>query len=285
MLRLVLVLTVVLGVAVPSAADATPAAWCGAAGRRVQLVYAWPAGGRDRTGEISRQVDDVVDGVDRIFSASAAVHSEGREGRWVRWATFNGCRPTLLSVELRQTEDHLEVFDQLDDLLTDPDVLYLVLLDWYSSRWGGYAAPLYRDDSRPDVRAQESAHGPVWAIVAASGGAWAPHVAAHELAHAMGAMKDGAPHDTGSGRGHCTDGADLMCYADEGATTPQERVCTGTPGGSPLPWSRLLDCGGDDYFDPTPTPGSWLATHWNVADSPWLTPVQARPIPRRWGAR
>jgi hypothetical protein len=32
----------------------------------------------------------------------------------------------------------------------------------------------------------------------------------------------------------------------------------------------LLDCNHDDYFDPDPAPGSYLATHWNMARSSFL---------------
>jgi hypothetical protein len=32
-----------------------------------------------------------------------------------------------------------------------------------------------------------------------------------------------------------------------------------------------FDCEGGDYYEVDPAPGSFLARHWNTADSGWLT--------------
>lgn len=93
-----------------------------------------------------------------------------------------------------------------------------------------------------------------------------PATLLHEIMHTLGAVSadSAAPapgYTTGS---HCVNGQDVMCY-DDG--TPQgdqyrDTVCA----------QLEIDCIGDAYFAPTPAPGSYLSSHWNIAtDAPdWL---------------
>jgi hypothetical protein len=76
----------------------------------------------------------------------------------------------------------------------------------------------------------------------------------------MGAVEDTAPH--ASGRGHCDDGYDVMCYDDrdtpEQESTYRDDVCElGNRG-------MRFDCNYNTYFDTEPEPGSWLESHWNL---------------------
>jgi hypothetical protein len=60
-----------------------------------------------------------------------------------------------------------------------------------------------------------------------------------------------------------------MCYVeDSGAAHPMQMDCGALPGAIP----ESYDCGHDDYFNPAPAPGSYLATHWNTYDSVFLAP-------------
>ena len=60
-----------------------------------------------------------------------------------------------------------------------------------------------------------------------------------------------------------------MCYVeDAGAAHAMQTDCAGLPGAIP----QNFDCGRDDYFNPAPPPGSYLATHWNTYDSAFLAP-------------
>jgi hypothetical protein len=54
-----------------------------------------------------------------------------------------------------------------------------------------------------------------------------------------------------------------MCYPD-GISAVMSYVC-------PASFDQRFDCGHDDYFSASPAPESYLATHWNTADSGWLT--------------
>jgi hypothetical protein len=86
-------------------------------------------------------------------------------------------------------------------------------------------------------------------------------VAAHELGHNLGAVNNSAPNS--SNAGHCVDEYDVMCYRDADGT----RLRTVCPDRA---HDQRLDCEHDDYYHTDPSPGSYLATHWNVADSQFL---------------
>jgi|GEM_PF-3692819 len=86
-------------------------------------------------------------------------------------------------------------------------------------------------------------------------------VSLHEETHSMGAVLDGAPNSTQNG--HCIDDSDIMCYADGGPRAGQYRtnVCP-SPNGS---LDYYYDCNNNDYFNPNPPAGSFLANNWNIA--------------------
>lgn len=94
-----------------------------------------------------------------------------------------------------------------------------------------------------------------------------PGIFAHENGHALGAVQLSAPHSTGAW--HCTDGTDVMCYNDGG---PNASQYTSTDCGRGPNGTSPFDCGFNDYFNPSPAPGSYLATHWDVAsvNDDWL---------------
>jgi hypothetical protein len=91
---------------------------------------------------------------------------------------------------------------------------------------------------------------------------------AHELFHTLGAVQLSAPNS--NGYGHCTVAPDLMCYTEHGVAVHQ--ACAG--------FVKVLDCTGDDYFNANPPAGSYLVTHWNIANSSFLgdSPLDALPV-------
>lgn len=109
---------------------------------------------------------------------------------------------------------------------------------------------------------------------------WWPEGFLHEMTHNLGAVQWGAPHSTqppGQANpqfGHCWQGADVMCYVENaGASNAMRTDCAALPGAIP----QNYDCGRDDYFNPAPGPGSYLATHWNIYDSAFMAACSAIP--------
>jgi hypothetical protein len=102
---------------------------------------------------------------------------------------------------------------------------------------------------------------------------WQPTVALHEITHNLGAVAWSAPHTThkageSAQYSHCWDGEDVMCYPDGSnmAHVYDATICPQAGGAIP----QTFDCGHDDYYNPAPDPGSYLATHWNVYDSDFM---------------
>jgi hypothetical protein len=91
----------------------------------------------------------------------------------------------------------------------------------------------------------------------------------HEIMHALGAVQTSAPNATPGL--HCSDEYDQMCYRD-GSSVTLRYVC-------PAGYEQLFDCNHDDYFSTSPAPGSYLATHWNTANSDWLVGSPPPPSP------
>lgn len=96
----------------------------------------------------------------------------------------------------------------------------------------------------------------------------APILLLHEYGHAMGAVQPSAPHITKNERdpAHCTDsqtigkgGTDIMCKSDAQGEV-FGNACSGF-------YPFRFDCNNDDYFNPKPEPGSYLATHWNLGST------------------
>jgi hypothetical protein len=89
-------------------------------------------------------------------------------------------------------------------------------------------------------------------------GCWSGEIAAHELMHTLGGVQMTAPNSDGNS--HCNDGNDNMCNH---SGHPVQPVCTTNT-------SAALDCNHNDYYNAKPPTGSYLATHWNVANSQFL---------------
>lgn len=176
-----------------------------------------------------------------------------------RWVHSSDCEPSIEVVQV--APEALAEFAATIQAVSDqghnrPDRKYIMWTD--SSVYCGIAA-VSIDDSKTENR--NDGHHPGFARIDRGCWGYQGSVIAHEVTHTLGAVQPTAPNATPYG--HCTDEYDLMCYVD-GPGVDTSIACSSQRG------ELLLDCNNDDYFHPDPPPGSWLYSHWNVADSSFV---------------
>jgi hypothetical protein len=161
-------------------------------------------------------------------------------------------------------------------------VNYLVFVDLGLSKLGDSAGSWERDDSPWATNAANGNGHSRYAYL--EGGAtddffgseqlasqYADQVL-HEVLHTLGAVQPSAPHF--SGGAHCYELFDVMCYTPkDDRTDPEPYLNDCDISGDPPNPGKPLDCGGDDYFNASPAPGTYLAAHWNLYNSAFLCQV------------
>lgn len=258
------------------AAPAQLAALCrdgGVSGRRVEVLYGVPKDRPNRYGNVLLSMQSVLAEVDADLDASDADTEQH-----YRFLCENGVDVTIRNVTLLPVgtdasftwNDYVRSLQEQVALGLGPtnfvrdDRVYLTFVDQITTvyPYGGQGS-IYTDDS-PDPATNANNTFAKYSMTAY----YDAHVVGHELGHNIGAVQNTAPH--ASGGFHCHDGNDLMCYADGGSYFANGGVMTQPCTGS----GNLMDCGQDDYYHPgTPPAGSYLSTHWNTADSGYLTPL------------
>jgi hypothetical protein len=235
----------------------------GTSGPRVQAIYAYPADKPDRYTQVAPSIATWAAQMDQVFDDSA---QQTGGIRHVRFVTDANCNLVVLKVKLTSTGD-----DTFGNTMTElramgmdrTDRRYLVWMD--STVLCGIAG--YYIDDRPGSTNANDGSMP-GSVARVDSGCWGladegQSVEAHELLHTLGGVQPTAPNATPLG--HCTDGADRMCY-DDGSGLQQRTVC-------PAQNQAFLDCQHNDYYSTNPKPGSYLATHWDTADSEFLAIV------------
>lgn len=229
-------------------------------GPTVQVLWARTAVGNKLTSERRASIDAWTAGAQGVFDNSARAHGVS-VARLPRVLADKSCTTTdITEVVMTATamSDFATMLSELRDKgFTARDRVYLIYAD--STAYCGIAT-LYRDDS-PDPATNRSAVRPA-AGYARVDQSCVTYAEAHELAHTFGAVQNTAPNSTDFG--HCNDGHDVMCYADG---SPNSNHSTSRCHSS---WRLMLDCGRDDYYNPRALVGGYLASHWNIADSPFL---------------
>jgi hypothetical protein len=226
----------------------------GSAGDRVQVLYVHGPG-QDRYGQYLASFQKWAGDVDVIYNASA---EETGGNRHVRFVTTADCTPIVLDVEISASA--LQEFGATNDALAKlgynrKDRKYMMFAD--ANVYCGIGT--FAGDERP-TQDNLSNFGPSYGRT--DNGCWSGSTAAHELGHNLGAVNNSAPHS--SKAGHCTDEWDIMCYSDAPYYPKMQIVCPDNK------HDDRLDCNHDDYYNTNPAPGSYLTTHWNVADNQFL---------------
>ncbi|MFP5308247.1 MAG: hypothetical protein ACLGIR_01565 [Actinomycetes bacterium] len=237
-------------------------------GHRVQVLYVHAAGTPDRRASLAGSIDRWAGQVAWTFRASAERRGATSTVRFVTTRASRGCRLDVRSVSV--PKDAIGDFSRTVGALrtagwAESGRTYLLFVD--HDRYCGLAtAP--RDDRKVSTNAANVQVG--YARVDRrcwdTGDRGFHSIAAHELTHTLGAVQASAPGATRGG--HCTTEWDLLCYADEAGVRVQVRCQdrNSRTSGAGDHSDRLLDCTGDTYFHPAPRRGSYLASHWNVAD-------------------
>ena len=234
---------------------APPKAPClgdGESGKRVQLFY----------GQVVGQPDQSPSMIDRIRGAADAVNQAFRQAgnQNVRWAcTSSGQTVIHILVPSNTLGAAAATLRSLG--YTFPDRIYTVLETGPSpNRLAGQAMMPHDDRPTNNIAGTGPWYSIVWGVDAST--------LMHEEGHNMGAVQNSAPH--ASGAGHCYQRNDVMCLYDGGPYFQHGGRMTACNDGQTL--ADEWDCGRDDYYNPAPSPGSYLATHWNLYNSAFLSP-------------
>jgi hypothetical protein len=229
----------------------------GVSGNRVQAVYAYQAGTTSNFAAYTPTIQAIADSMNATVHGSAAETGGVRELRYVH---DTSCRATV--VEAAVSSAAMATFSTMvaelrSSGLSRGDRKYLVWAD--GNTYCGIA------QRRMDESPSQGNANNVTTLSAMYGrvdrSCWSGVAPLHELFHTLGAVQDNAPNT--SGGGHCVDEWDVMCYVDAPGVVMRFPCPTRQT-------SQVLDCNHDDYFSTAPPAGSYLATHWNTANSSWL---------------
>src|SRR5215217_2928373 len=290
--------------AAAAAPDALPYGWCGdertsddaahaalpADSPRFKVVYAHPADRADRFAGWRDAIQANVALVQRFLASQSGGKKAlrfdmgtrcGRQYVDLQVVHLSGPRSRYVddfSAIVNEAETRIGPSDAPRNLVVYADTLNGVGYDYglgenvlgsYGERpgpdnvhnRGGFASVLFSRDGQ--------------VVPGAGARGWWPEGMLHEITHNLGGVQWSAPHSTqppglrDPRYGHCWQGADVMCYVEDGGAAHALRNDCPRIGGA-IP--QVYDCGRDDYFNPRPPAGSHLATHWNVYDNVFLAP-------------
>jgi hypothetical protein len=251
-------------------APGAPERWPLCAGDHTQrFLYAHLAGQPDRLGYWAATLRAQIRRADAVLDRESL--ASGGPSADYRVACDPDGEISLASIAVSDVDFSSVVAAARAAGFSAPGTDYSVFVDDDSPSWCGLGS-FHRDEQAGAANA--SLPGADYAIVYRD--CWYGSTLMHENGHNQGAVQYGAPHSTGSGD-HCWQAFDVMCYSPDGGDLHQQGMSWDC-----LDYQRF-DCGYDDYFDSAPSPGSYLATHWNIGDralNPFLAFGAERP--ERW---
>ena len=235
----------------------------GVSGPRTQVIYAHASDVPDRYSTYLDSFRIWAQYVDQIYLDSAA---ETGGNRRIRFVTDASCTLVIPDVTLSPAGD-----DNFDNTIAElqaqgynrTDRKYMVFVD--ANVYCGIGT-IYNDDQPGPANFNNS--GPSYGRT--DSGCWGGSVAAHEHMHNLGGVQHSAPHSTfrywtGSNAWQCVDEYDRMCYPDRDPSFPPMQILCPDPA-----HDERFDCNHEDYYSTNPPAGSYLATHWNTAQSSFL---------------
>jgi hypothetical protein len=271
-----------------------PTTWCGtrrtdddtanaafaSTAAQIKVVYAYALNETDRSAAWTDSLQADVSRIEQFL----ALQSGGR--RALRFDMGTNCGPQYVDVQvvpLPRTRSAYLAFnadDRFDEVNGDVNAALapaagprnvFVLADGLSTSGVYGIGQVYPNADQPPasyIHDQGDLTGMMFVTQGTSPDpvGWQPTVMLHEMSHNLGAVQFAAPRSTSYA--HCIDGEDVMCYEDgspEGSFYA-DNVCPLAGGAI----SQTYDCGHNDYYDPSPTPSGYLATHWNVYNSAFM---------------
>ena len=241
----------------------------------IKVVYAYASDVGDRFGLFGTAI--------QLYTKAAAAKVALSSNKTLRLDRGSSCGSAFLDIQTvalgHPVADYAtrSVLDDIQSRLPDrPGVNYLVFVDFALPVLSAAAGSWAPDDSPWATNAANLPAHSRYAYLEGGGtdffgseqaaSQYADQVL-HEVLHTLGAVQPSARHF--SGGAHCYELFDVMCYTPKDGTADVFLRDCDLVGGAPNP-GKPLDCGSDDYFNPSPPPGSYLAGHWNVYDSGFL---------------
>jgi hypothetical protein len=220
-----------------------------------QVIYARAVDRPDRFARMRDGIRLLVHGSTGYLRVTSARHGRSLSYR----VLCGGSSVSVLNVKLSIRDAGATFSDIVTDLIaqgfSNPFAKYWIFYDGAPRDGASGVGTLRLDDSPGADNANN--FGPGWAVTYDAGVLTNLRTMMHENGHNLGAVQLSAPNSNKAG--HCIDGLDLMCYYEssgfgERYTTTRCRV-------------QEYDCGSDDYFNPRPKRGSYLAKHWNTGSA------------------